>query len=140
MFCLPVRHPGLQLLRKLHSDDLPSCILTSCNSRITPCVLHPVRCIVVPLCLDVISCEPDRLLPESPRYLALRGRNDEALQVLARLHACGNIHDSFVVAEHHEIVTQVRIEQKDTRNAWTQLFTVKSNFRRLVLGIAIQFR
>lgn len=82
----------------------------------------------------------DRLLPESPRYLAMKGRDEEALHVLARLHAHGNVHDPFVVSEHKEILAQVQIERLETRDAWAQLFTVKSNFRRLVLGVSIQFR
>ncbi|KAK7684535.1 hypothetical protein QCA50_012482 [Cerrena zonata] len=78
-------------------------------------------------------------LPESPRYLAMRGRNEEALLVLARLHAHGDVNDTFVVAEHREILKQVALEQEETRDAWTLLFTTKSNFRRLLLGVALQF-
>lgn len=81
-----------------------------------------------------------RLLPESPRYLAMRGRDHEALIVLARLHAHGDVDDPFVVAEHREILEQVKIEQEETRDAWVQLFTIKSNLRRLLLGVALQFR
>ena len=81
-----------------------------------------------------------RLLPESPRYLAMKGRDEEALRVLARLHAHGDVNDPFVVSEHKEILAQVKIEQQETRDAWSQLFGIKSNFRRLLLGIAIQFR
>ncbi|KAH9937984.1 general substrate transporter [Amylocystis lapponica] len=79
------------------------------------------------------------LLPESPRYLAMKGRDQEALFVLGRLHAHGDITDPFVVSEHREILEQVKVEAEETRNAWTQLFTIKSNVRRLILGIAIQF-
>ena len=70
----------------------------------------------------------------------MKDRNEEALHVLARLHAHGDIHDSFVVSEHREILAQVQIERQETRDAWAQLFLVKSNFRRLLLGVAIQFR
>lgn len=70
----------------------------------------------------------------------MKGRNEEALHVLARLHAHGDIHDTFVVSEHKEILAQVQLERQETRNAWSQLFLVKSNFRRLVLGVALQFR
>ncbi|KAI0325330.1 general substrate transporter [Cubamyces sp. BRFM 1775] len=97
----------------------------------------------VPLAIQLLPAIPLAffilLLPESPRYLAMKGRNDEALHVLARLHAHGDIHDPFVVNEYKEILAQVRVEQQETRNAWAQLFLVKSNFRRLVLGVAIQF-
>ena len=70
----------------------------------------------------------------------MRGRDEEALFVLARLHAHGDINDSFVVAEHREILQQVALEKEETRDAWTLLFTSKSNFRRLLLGVALQFR
>ncbi|KAJ8481900.1 hypothetical protein ONZ51_g5695 [Trametes cubensis] len=97
----------------------------------------------VPLAIQLLPAIPLAffilLLPESPRYLAMKGRNEEALHILARLHAHGDIHDPFVVNEHKEILAQVRVEQQETRNAWAQLFLVKSNFRRLVLGVAIQF-
>ncbi|KAI0074444.1 general substrate transporter [Panus rudis PR-1116 ss-1] len=79
------------------------------------------------------------LLPESPRFLAMQGRDQEALLVLARLHAHGDVNDSFVIAEHREILEQVALEKEETRDAWTLLFTSKSNFRRLLLGIALQF-
>ncbi|KAI0760348.1 general substrate transporter [Fomes fomentarius] len=97
----------------------------------------------IPLAIQLLPALPLAffilLLPESPRYLAMKGRNEEALHVLARLHAHGDIHDSFVVSEHKEILAQVTIEQQETRDAWTQLFANKSNFRRLVLGVSIQF-
>lgn len=70
----------------------------------------------------------------------MKDRNQEALFVLARLHAHGDIHDPFVVSEHKEILAQVQVERQETRDAWAQLFLVKSNFRRLLLGVAIQFR
>lgn len=70
----------------------------------------------------------------------MKGREHEALLVLARLHAHGDINDPFVVAEHREIVEQVAVEAEETRDAWTQLFTKPSNLRRLFLGIALQFR
>jgi hypothetical protein len=34
--------------------------------------------------------------PESPRWLAMKGRHDEALNTLARLHSNGNTDDLFV--------------------------------------------
>ncbi len=40
----------------------------------------------------------------------MKGRSEEALQVLGRLHAHGDTTDPFVVAEHREILEQIRIE------------------------------
>ncbi|EPQ53327.1 general substrate transporter [Gloeophyllum trabeum ATCC 11539] len=79
------------------------------------------------------------LLPESPRWLAMKGRNQEVLQVLARLHAHGDVNDTFVVAEYQEITHQVELEKQFTQNAWSQLLTNPSNLRRLILGVALQF-
>ncbi|CCM03262.1 uncharacterized protein FIBRA_05389 [Fibroporia radiculosa] len=97
----------------------------------------------VPLGIQLLPAVPLAffilLLPESPRYLAMKGREYEALLVLGRLHAHGDITDPFVVNEHREILEQVRLEREETRNAWSQLFFIKSNLRRLILGVAIQF-
>lgn len=46
--------------------------------------------------------------PESPRWLALKGRNEEALQNLARLHAHGNIDDPLVAFELEDIKAEIK--------------------------------
>lgn len=100
----------------------------------------------VPLAIQIVPAIPLGLfilaLPESPRYLAMKGRDDECLHVLARLHAHGNQNDTFVQAEFAEITHQVHEEALRAQThaaAWSQLFTVPNNLRRLVLGIALQF-
>lgn len=42
-------------------------------------------------------------MPRSPRWLASKDRWDEAVQVLASLHAKGNARDPVVLAEVQEI-------------------------------------
>jgi hypothetical protein len=69
----------------------------------------------------------------------MHGRDEEALVVLARLHAHGNVDDPFVRAEHREIVEQVAVERLETADAFVQLLTIPSNRRRLFLGVALQF-
>ncbi len=69
-------------------------------------------------------------LPNSPRWLLMRGRGHEARQVL--MHLRGNRH--HVDAEYKEIEEQLRRPQV----GWS-LFRENSNFRRSVfLGIALQ--
>ena len=56
-------------------------------------------------------------LPRSPRWLAKVGRVDEAIEVLARIQAGGDVNDPLVVAEWEEITTILAAERgkKPTR-------------------------
>jgi SP family galactose:H+ symporter-like MFS transporter len=69
-------------------------------------------------------------LPDSPRWLMMRGRKEEATRVLLRLR--GN--PKIVEQEEQEIAAQLRIPQ----HGW-QMFVQNSNFRRSVgLGVLLQ--
>jgi SP family galactose:H+ symporter-like MFS transporter len=70
------------------------------------------------------------VLPESPRWLLLRGRAEEAAAVLARLRGDTTV----VVREMADIQAQLKAPQ----HGW-QLFRGNRNFRRSVaLGVALQ--
>jgi hypothetical protein len=79
------------------------------------------------------------LLPESPRYLALKGEPDAALAVLARLHARGNTSDPFVRAQHAEMLAEIDAERAQGPATYVELLTTPSLLRRLVLGCSLQF-
>jgi MFS transporter, SP family, galactose:H+ symporter len=69
-------------------------------------------------------------LPDSPRWLMMRGRNEEATRVLIRLHGDPEV----VKREEEEIAEQLRIPQR----GW-HMFLQNSNFRRSVgLGVLLQ--
>ncbi|KAI9362198.1 general substrate transporter [Pilaira anomala] len=76
-------------------------------------------------------------LPFSPRWLVNKGRNEEALAVLARLHSKGDQTNPEVVAEYEEILAQVEHERTVSVSSYSELFkgTVR---KRLILGILIQ--
>ncbi|KAJ9611136.1 hypothetical protein H2200_004319 [Cladophialophora chaetospira] len=75
-------------------------------------------------------------LPESPRWLILKGQEDEALQVLATL-SNKTIDDKFVAAEFAAIKDTVLEQEKAT---FRDLFTMDENrhFHRVVLAYANQ--
>ncbi|KAI0315550.1 general substrate transporter, partial [Amylostereum chailletii] len=97
----------------------------------------------VPLAIQLLPAIPlgvfILVLPESPRWLAYKGRNEECLATLARLHAHGNINDLFVKTEYLDIIAGVEKEKLETQNPWRQLLTSPDQFRRLMLGVILQF-
>lgn len=59
----------------------------------------------------IILCMATRVMPRSPRWLASKDRWEEAIEVLARLHAHGDQLDPLVLAEIEEIREKIRYEQ-----------------------------
>ncbi|RTE83952.1 hypothetical protein BHE90_001505 [Fusarium euwallaceae] len=78
------------------------------------------------------------LFPESPRWLADKGKDEETLHTLARLHANGNVEDAFVMAEYDEIRNSIQYEHQHAAKSYKELFKSRSAFRRLFLCCAIQ--
>ena len=81
-------------------------------------------------------------LPESPRWLLLQDRHEEALLVISRLTGKNvNIHHPDVTAEFLSIKTSLYQERKDRIPVKdVLLFRDKTqNFRRLLLSCGTQF-
>nr|XP_018267441.1 glucose transporter [Kwoniella dejecticola CBS 10117]OBR89599.1 glucose transporter [Kwoniella dejecticola CBS 10117] len=78
------------------------------------------------------------LLPESPRWLMIKGRDEDALRTLARLHARGNTNDPFVrgewLAMKEKLGQEAAIDQ-----SWSLIFTDRTNMRKVLYGIILQF-
>ncbi|OQV11272.1 hypothetical protein CLAIMM_15133 [Cladophialophora immunda] len=74
-------------------------------------------------------------MPFSPRWLALKGRYDEALAVLKRMH--GGLHDeSFYLREYHQIKAQIELEKSQKAGVRT-ILTRKSYRKRIIMVIGI---
>ncbi|MCJ1225976.1 hypothetical protein MMC12_002625 [Toensbergia leucococca] len=75
-------------------------------------------------------------LPRSPRWLAKVGRTDQAIDVLARIQANGNIDDPLVIAEWEEITTVLAAE-RESGKGWRK-FIKNGMWRRTVAGMSVQ--
>jgi len=79
-------------------------------------------------------------VPESPRWLVRKGRENEALQTLAKAHANGDINDPLVSFEMAEIKEAIIVEEEASKNTnFLTLISTKGNRKRLILIVAIAF-
>ncbi|CEH17743.1 general substrate transporter [Ceraceosorus bombacis] len=79
-------------------------------------------------------------LPESPRWLAARGRHDEAYGAVARVRgATREDSNPWVEAEYASIITYVQNEAKLKKAGWIDCFRPQNKtLYRTVLGIVLQ--
>lgn len=77
-------------------------------------------------------------LPESPRYLVSKDRNDEALLVLAHHHAGGNIHDAIVQFEYAEIQQTIQLDRAaDRASSYLDFLRTTGNRWRLAILVSL---
>ncbi|KAJ3806169.1 general substrate transporter [Lentinula aff. lateritia] len=77
-------------------------------------------------------------LPESPRWLVSKGRDDQALKTLAYYHADGNPNDPLVQYEFNEIKAAIEFDRNVVANVgWKSLFSTPGNRKRMRIIIAI---
>jgi MFS family permease len=64
-------------------------------------------------------------ISESPRWLVANGREDEAWQLLVKLHGNGDETDPVVIAEYAEITSTLEEEKKLAKSAWKELVATR---------------
>jgi len=77
-------------------------------------------------------------VPESPRWLISKDRNEEALQVLAKYHANGNDQNSTVQFEYREIRETLELERTARDNSsYLDFMKTKGNRWRLAIIVSV---
>ena len=79
-------------------------------------------------------------LIRSPRWLIAKGRDAEALDILAYYHADGDDQDDLVQYEFEEIKAAIELDEQIATNVgYRSLFATPGNRKRMHLIIAIAF-
>lgn len=76
-------------------------------------------------------------LPESPRWLAVKNRWEDALRVLADVHGNGDLNNPVVLAQYQEIEDVIRFEREEAISSYAEL-TKPRILRRVILGMSVQ--
>lgn len=75
-------------------------------------------------------------LPESPRWLAKKDRQAEAIHILASIQARGDQNDPLVVAEWEDIMTTLAAERQ-AAPGWRK-FVLNGMWKRTLAGFTVQ--
>lgn len=77
-------------------------------------------------------------IPESPRYLINKDRNEEALLILSKWHAGGDLNNATVQFEFREIKETIRIQRETERDtSYRDFFRTRGNRWRLIIIVSL---
>lgn len=95
-----------------------------------PCLLQAVFSV---LCLIILF-----FVPESPRWLAHRGRLDDALVSLASTHSDSDITHPVAIEQHRLIVESIATERSLGRQmTYSEIFRTPNSRLRLLLVVSV---
>jgi SP family sugar:H+ symporter-like MFS transporter len=95
----------------------------------------------IPLAIQIIPggilCLGMIFLPESLRWLSIKGKSDALRKTLVRLRGIPEDHPEFQ-EEFAEINNAAELERESKSSIWRELFFIPANFHRLLICIAMQ--
>lgn len=80
------------------------------------------------------------MIPESPRWLIDKGKDEQALAIIQKWHCRGDPNDPLLEFEYNEIKEALRLEKAANKSSsYIGLFRGKGNIKRMRIIIAIAF-
>lgn len=95
-------------------------------------------------CLLQLTCPSIQLfglflIPESPRWLIATNKRGEALVILTKYHANGELTDRIVQHEFEQMCRMIPLEKEGGRKGWCTFFSSKGYFHILSICVLIGF-
>jgi sugar porter (SP) family MFS transporter len=130
-----LKYPGTFTISNAWSWRIPSIV------QAAPSVIQLIAIwlAITPILERGPQTDASRLVPESPRYLIAKGKNEQALQILGKCHARGDVNDELVQIEYREIRETLALEKEFEGNGWLELFKTPGNRHRLIILISLGF-
>lgn len=82
---------------------------------------------------SLTTYSPYSLLPESPRFLVSKDREEEAAAILVKYHAEGDPNSLMVQAEIAQIRETIRVEMELSKQSWLDLIRTAAMRRRVLI-------
>ena len=79
------------------------------------------------------SDKRDSFIPESPRFLITHDKREEAMDILIKYHAEGDMTAEFPRAEMAQIEATLKIEMEHSKQSWLDLLRSAGMRRRVIL-------
>ncbi|KNG48898.1 major myo-inositol transporter iolT [Stemphylium lycopersici] len=86
------------------------------------------------ICPSLLQISTVWLLPESPRWLVSRDRDDDAFAVLVKYHAEGDADSVLVQAEMAQIRSTIKLEMENSKQSWFDMLRTKGMRRRVLIS------
>lgn len=83
------------------------------------------------------NLDSSTVVPESPRWLVSKDRNEDALRILAQYHANGDANNATVQFEYREIKTILHLEKEADKSNYLDFLRTRGNRWRLAIIISL---